>query len=70
MSEMKIGVTNPKVLATAVIVNHGVGLTHDEVGEYVFEALGEHREEYYAIEFVNEVWNLIQDAEVTVTWED
>lgn len=70
MSEMKNGVTDPVTLAVTIIVNHGTSLMHDEVGEYVFQALGELREEYYSEQLVNDVWNLIQDANVTVTWDD
>lgn len=70
MGEMKIGVTDPKVLARTIIVNHGQALTHDEVGQYVFEALGDLREEYYVEELAHEVWNRIQDADVTVSWDD
>lgn len=70
MSEMKINLTDPKTIATAIIVNHGQSLTHDEVGEYVFEALGELREEHYGVELVNTVWNLVQDADITVSWDD
>ena len=74
MSEMKIGSTDPKVIAAVIINNHGTALMHDEVARYMFEALSDHLDdlsnEYFDVELTNAVWNLVQDAEVIVRWPD
>lgn len=70
MSEMKIGSTDPKVLATVIIVNHGTSLTQTEVDDVVYEAVGETQWEVVDEDLISQVWNLIQDAEVTIRWPD
>ena len=70
MGEMKIGSTDPKVIATVIIVNHGQSLTHDEVGGYVFEAVGEDAWPENGGRLVTDVWNRIQDADIRVSWDD
>lgn len=70
MGEMKIGSTDPKVIATVIIVNHGKSLTLSEIGDYVFEAVGEGAWPDRGEQLMNDVWTLIQDADVKVTWDD
>lgn len=70
MSEMKIGSTDPKVIATVIIVNWGQTVQHGEVLDVVWDALG-HDSQYRDVKKIaDEVWDLIQDATVTVTWDD
>jgi hypothetical protein len=70
MSEMKAGSTDPKVIATVIIINHGTGLTHTEVGDLTVDAIGIDNWPEDGERIVNEVWNRVQDAIVTITWDD
>lgn len=73
MSEMKIGFTDPKVIAAVIIANHGQMASHDDVVTITWDALRavdeDPRDPAYD-DLVDQVKFRIASAEVIVRWGD
>lgn len=70
MSEMKIGSTDPKVIAASIIARHGQDVDLTTVAEITYDAVCEHVAHWRFIEIRGEVWDLIASAEIIVKWDD
>lgn len=70
MGEMKIGSTDPKVIAAVIIAQHGQNVDLGTVAEITYDAVSELVAHNVFTRIRDEVWDLIANAEVIIRWDD
>ena len=70
MGEMKHAATDPRALAAVILTSRGKDVDPVEVNETVWSACGGDVPYPEYVRISDEVWRLVQSAEVRITWPD